>query len=243
MRVRWWARAISPSLLWTPSDTMWRFRKSWQPGGRRTSPSRSCRVNNGKSVTRPAASPTPPIMPSSPGFCPHLPRVLVGILAFSPLPSAAAKLPLTRNLCLRCAGYRDRPPPRGVRLPHHFASEESVSSTVRPLWGVFFLVYFDGSPLATGTWVSPITALDGDIRYGFAEERLAALTTRRKARLFLFLNISAMHQPNCGYLPGATEDRLARDTRRRSAIRGYASWRISGPLLQPTRADTGRALF
>jgi len=28
-------------------------------------------------------------------------------------------------------------------------------------------------------------------------------------RLFLFINISALHQPNCFYLPGATEDSLA----------------------------------
>jgi hypothetical protein len=28
-------------------------------------------------------------------------------------------------------------------------------------------------------------------------------------RLFLFVNISAIHQPNCCYLPGATEDSLS----------------------------------
>ena len=28
----------------------------------------------------------------------------------------------------------------------------------------------------------------------------------RHRRIFLFLNVSALHQPNCAYLPGATED-------------------------------------
>jgi hypothetical protein len=28
-------------------------------------------------------------------------------------------------------------------------------------------------------------------------------------RVFLFVNVSAVHQPNCGYLPGATEDTIA----------------------------------
>jgi phosphopentomutase len=31
----------------------------------------------------------------------------------------------------------------------------------------------------------------------------------RSRRAFLFLNISALHQPNCFYLPGATNDSLA----------------------------------
>lgn len=31
----------------------------------------------------------------------------------------------------------------------------------------------------------------------------------RTQRVFLFLNVSALHQPNCCYLPGATEDSLA----------------------------------
>ena len=30
--------------------------------------------------------------------------------------------------------------------------------------------------------------------------------TERRRRLFLFINISALHQPNCLYVPGATED-------------------------------------
>lgn len=40
-----------------------------------------------------------------------------------------------------------------------------------------------------------------------ATERLAALP--RDRRVFLFLNVSALHQPNCGYLPGATANSLA----------------------------------
>ena len=37
-----------------------------------------------------------------------------------------------------------------------------------------------------------------------AQQRLAAIKPEQRA--FLFLNISALHQPNCIYLPGATED-------------------------------------
>jgi hypothetical protein len=33
--------------------------------------------------------------------------------------------------------------------------------------------------------------------------------TPRDRRIFLFLNVSALHQPNCCYVPGATEDTLA----------------------------------
>lgn len=38
-------------------------------------------------------------------------------------------------------------------------------------------------------------------------ERLKDIPPQR--RLFLFLNVSALHQPNCHYLPGATTDSLA----------------------------------
>jgi hypothetical protein len=40
-----------------------------------------------------------------------------------------------------------------------------------------------------------------------ALERVVALPSDR--RVFLFINVSALHQPNCHYLPGATEDSLA----------------------------------
>jgi hypothetical protein len=40
-----------------------------------------------------------------------------------------------------------------------------------------------------------------------AIERMQTLPAER--RLFLFLNVSALHQPNRGYLPGATEDSVA----------------------------------
>jgi len=33
-----------------------------------------------------------------------------------------------------------------------------------------------------------------------------AIAARTRGRLFLFLNVSALHQPNCHYLPGATAD-------------------------------------
>lgn len=39
----------------------------------------------------------------------------------------------------------------------------------------------------------------------FAVQRMRALATQK---LFLFLNVSALHQPNCVYLPGATTDSL-----------------------------------
>ena len=40
-----------------------------------------------------------------------------------------------------------------------------------------------------------------------ALERVAAVPDEQ--RIFLFINVSALHQPNCHYLPGATEDSLA----------------------------------
>jgi Sulfatase len=45
-----------------------------------------------------------------------------------------------------------------------------------------------------------------EFQVDLAIERLTALRDRR---VFLFLNISALHQPNCHYLPGATSDSLA----------------------------------
>ena len=51
-----------------------------------------------------------------------------------------------------------------------------------------------------------VTALDSTARQvALAQERLAAHADRR---VFLFINVSALHQPNCGYVPGrGTDDR------------------------------------
>lgn len=84
------------------------------------------------------------------------------------------------TLCLGGVGFFNNAGPLGSVLPGFF--QESYWS---PRFGVTH-------PDSTANQVA------------YAIERLAALTTP----VFLFLNVSAIHQPNCHYLPGATVDSL-----------------------------------
>ncbi|HEY8426738.1 MAG TPA: STM4013/SEN3800 family hydrolase [Sandaracinaceae bacterium] len=75
-------------------------------------------------------------------------------------------------------------------------------------------------------------------------ERLATLPAHR--RVFLFLNVSALHQPNCMYLPGATRD--CRESHA-AALRYvdsalpplFSAMRRRGPVLAVLCSDHGTA--
>jgi hypothetical protein len=87
------------------------------------------------------------------------------------------------TLCVGGVGFFNKLSPLGAVLPSLFAE-----SVWRPEFGVT-------DPASTRNQVA------------YVRERLAALPAER--RLFLFLNVSALHQPNCFYLPGAVADSLA----------------------------------
>lgn len=63
--------------------------------------------------------------------------------------------------------------------------------------------YFDEAHWSVQTGVTDPRSTEHQVR--LACERLAAV----KERVFLFINVSALHQPNKHYLPGATEDTKA----------------------------------
>lgn len=63
--------------------------------------------------------------------------------------------------------------------------------------------YFDEAHWSVQTGVTDPRSTEHQVR--LACERLAAV----KERVFLFINVSALHQPNKHYLPGATEDSKA----------------------------------
>jgi hypothetical protein len=87
------------------------------------------------------------------------------------------------TLCVGGVGFFNKQGPLGSALPGLFAE-----SVWRPEFGVT-------DPDSTAHQVAWVSA------------RLRELPAER--RLFLFLNVSAIHQPNCYYLPGATHDTLA----------------------------------
>ncbi len=60
-----------------------------------------------------------------------------------------------------------------------------------------------GKPLERRLWASP-TRVRPRIKWRWPVKSLNGC--RRISALFLFVNISALHQPNCFYLPGANED-------------------------------------
>jgi hypothetical protein len=84
------------------------------------------------------------------------------------------------TLCIGGVGFFNRLTPLGSVLPDLFAE-----SHWSPELGVT-------DPRSTEHQVA------------LAVSRLAELPRERP--VFLFLNVSALHQPNCGYLPGAAED-------------------------------------
>jgi hypothetical protein len=87
------------------------------------------------------------------------------------------------TLCIGGVGFFNRANPLGNVLPGLFAE-----SHWRPAFAVT-------NPASTRNQV------------GFACRRLAEASPLQ--RLFLFVNVSAVHQPNCGYLAGASADSLA----------------------------------
>jgi hypothetical protein len=87
------------------------------------------------------------------------------------------------TLCVGGVGFFNKLSPLGCVLPGLFAE-----SVWRPEFGVT-------DPQSTANQIA------------YIRQRLLDLPPPR--RLFLFLNVSALHQPNCCYLPGAVEDSLA----------------------------------
>jgi hypothetical protein len=77
-------------------------------------------------------------------------------------------------------------------------------------------------------------------------ELAVQIAQRTEGRLFLFLNVSALHQPNCVYVPGATED----SPQTMAAALGYVdsqlpalfeAFRARGPTLYVICSDHGTA--
>ena len=87
------------------------------------------------------------------------------------------------TVCVGGVGFFNKLTPLGRVLPSLFAE-----SHWSPALGVT-------DPASTANQVDLIAA------------RLTHLAADR--RIFLFLNVAAVHQPNCGYLPGATTDSIA----------------------------------
>lgn len=84
------------------------------------------------------------------------------------------------TLCIGGVGFFNMLTPLGRSLPELFAES-----------------HWDES-----LGVTDANSTENQVR--LAVSRLAAI--RKSQRVFLFLNVSALHQPNCMYLPGATED-------------------------------------
>ena len=124
------------------------------------------------------------------------------------------------TLCVGGVGFFNKLSPLGAVLPGLFA--ESV-------WRPEFGVTDPDSTANQARWIV---------------ERLAALPADR--RVFLFLNVSAIHQPNRFYLPGAEHDSLASHAaalayvdRQLPAL--FAALRRRGPALCVVCSDHGTA--
>jgi hypothetical protein len=124
------------------------------------------------------------------------------------------------TVCIGGVGFFNRQSPLGRVLPGLFAESH---------WSVEFGVT---EPKSTENQVACALAV------------LARLSPER--RLFLFLNVSALHQPNCIYLEGATED----SPQSQSAALAYvdrclpplfAALRCRAPLLGIVCSDHGTA--
>lgn len=84
-----------------------------------------------------------------------------------------------RTVCIGGVGFFNQRTPLGCRLPGLFAV-----ARWEPAFGV--------------------TAIDSTERQ--VRAAIAELDAAGDQRVFLFVNVSALHQPNCAYVPGATED-------------------------------------
>jgi hypothetical protein len=124
------------------------------------------------------------------------------------------------TLCLGGVGFFNLQSPLGRVLPGLFAE-----SVWRPELGVT-------DPDSTANQVAE------------ALRRIAALPADR--RLFLFLNVSALHQPNRFYLPGATEDSPASHAAALAYVDRqlpplFAALQRRGPVLAIICSDHGTA--
>jgi hypothetical protein len=124
------------------------------------------------------------------------------------------------TLCVGGVGFFNRQNPLGNVLPGLFAE-----SHWRPEFGVTDIA-------STANQVA------------FACARLAELP--RDRRVFLFLNVSAIHQPNCCYLSGATADSVATHAAALTYVDGQlpplsAALRRRGPALCVICSDHGTA--
>ena len=124
------------------------------------------------------------------------------------------------TICIGGVGFFNKSSPLGNVLPGLFAE-----SHWRPDLGVT-------SPHSTANQVA------------LAGERLAELPVDR--RVFLFVNVSAIHQPNCIFVPGATADALATHAAALAYVDRHlpALWntlRRRGPVLVIICSDHGTA--
>ena len=87
-----------------------------------------------------------------------------------------------KSLCIGGVGFFNKLTPLGSTLPNLF--DESI-------WSPEFGVTEQNSP---------------DNQFAYAAKYLQK--TPAEQRCFLFINLSAMHQPNCHYLEGATSDNV-----------------------------------
>ncbi len=124
------------------------------------------------------------------------------------------------TVCIGGVGFFNRQNPLGSVLPGLFAE-----SHWQPAFGV--------------------TDQDSTAhQVAFARGRLAELPESR--RVLLFLNVSAIHQPNCHYLPGATADSLATHAAALAYVDAqlpplFAALRRRGPTLCILCSDHGTA--
>jgi hypothetical protein len=124
------------------------------------------------------------------------------------------------TLCVGGVGFFNKASPLGKVLPGLFAE-----SHWRPEFGVT-------DPASTANQIS------------FACRRLAELP--RERRVFLFLNVSAIHQPNRCYLPGAAADTVQSHAAALAYVDGrlpplFAALRRRGPTLGVVCSDHGTA--
>jgi hypothetical protein len=124
------------------------------------------------------------------------------------------------TLCVGGVGFFNLQSPLGRVLPGLFAE-----SAWRPEFGVT-------DPDSTANQVA------------YTLRRLEELPPGR--RLFLFLNVSALHQPNCFYLPGATEDSPASQAAALAYVDRqlpplFAALQRRGPVLAVVCSDHGTA--
>ncbi len=124
------------------------------------------------------------------------------------------------TLCVGGVGFFNKLSPLGSMLPAMF-----TESVWKPEFGVT-------DPASTANQVH------------WAVERLRELP--RDQRVFLFINVSALHQPNRYYLPGATDDTLESHAAALEYVDGelpalFSALRDRGPSLCVVCSDHGTA--